>query len=93
MSDKIALPCDCAGTCGIALMMEFAPFKEDPQEFFVEFYTAPRATGDLRHRLRHAWAAIRNKEPYMHAVCWTNPEQPRRLRDWLTERLESAGNE
>lgn len=87
MTEKLALPCDCAGTCGIALFMEFEASKDDPQEFFVEFYSAPLHGRSLRWRLKHAWAAIRDKEPYMHAVCWTTSEQPERLRDWLTKRL------
>jgi hypothetical protein len=90
MSTRLALPCDCVGTCGIALFMEYEQQGDYPQEFFVEFYTAPLAGRNLRSRLKHAWGAIRNREPYAHAVCWTSPEQPERLRDWLIEKLPEA---
>lgn len=88
MADKLALPCDCAGTCSIALVMEFEARDDEPQEFFVEFYTSVgHGRGDWRDRLRIAWGVLRKKEPYVHSLCWTDPTQPEALRDFLNDKL------
>ncbi len=86
MSDRLMLPCDCAGGCNIAVFMEYEAYGDGPQEFFLEFYTAPMR-GTFRWRVKHAWATLRNKEPYMHGVGWTGPTEPQRLRDWLNETI------
>ena len=38
MSDQHILPCQCAGTCGVAIVTEWEAFGDDPAAFGVSFY-------------------------------------------------------
>lgn len=89
---KLALPCDCAGSCSIALITEIDWWNDDPSDFFVEFYTAVSRQRRFRDRLRVAWGALRNREPWIHDVSWTGPEEIRQLRDFLSKALEDPAN-
>lgn len=86
--DKLSLPCDCAGTCSVALVTEYEEYGDEPQEFFVEFYVRP-VQYRLRDRVRYAWRMLR-KATFIDPNCclsWSGPEQPEKLRDFLNEKL------
>lgn len=87
---EIALPCDCAGTCSIALVTEWEPWEDEPQQFYVDFYAHLNATGNLHYRAGLAWKLLRGKDPYNHGVVFTDKAKVARLRDFLTGCLDSG---
>lgn len=82
--EKIAIPCSCG--CSVVVVMEFEQFGDDPQQFFVEFFTAYREKDSRRARWQAAWRVFRGKDPWLHDVC-LDPTEIAKLRDFLSERL------
>lgn len=81
VDSELALPCECG--CSIVLITEIDEWKEEPREFYVDFYTGYHE-GKFRYRLKQAWyllRADRNKSP-MHAVVF-HEESIKKLRDFL----------
>jgi hypothetical protein len=65
---KLALPCGCVGTCGVALVTAFEPWGDDPAEAFVSFHQHVGYGQALWWRARTAWRVLRGKDPWTHDV-------------------------
>jgi hypothetical protein len=80
--EKLAIPCECG--CSVVVFMELDAFKEDPQEFFAEFYTMVRPP--FRERFKTAWAVFRDKDHYLHDVV-IDKDALVKVRDFLEKTL------
>lgn len=92
MTRKLSLPCDCAGSCTVAVVTEFEQTDKDRGETFVEFYEHPCAQFTLRRRLRVAWQVARGRDPWTHGICLMDPTKVRQLADFLTESLPEGSD-
>jgi hypothetical protein len=81
MIDKLALPCECAGTCSVALVTSIEGVAEDPHEFYVEFFEHVGRAG-LRLQAKAAWRVLRGKDPWTHDVS-LSVRQILELRDFI----------
>ncbi|MBX5442268.1 MAG: hypothetical protein IRZ32_12180 [Solirubrobacteraceae bacterium] len=81
-----AVPCDCAGTCTVALVTALEPAGREPQTWYVDLYQHARYRS-LGDRARAAWRVLRGRDPWMHQVV-LSPERLRGLRDFIDEHLE-----
>lgn len=80
---QLMLPCDCVGTCGVALVTHIEPHGDEPAQFTVDFFAhVGWGTGGWRDRLRVAWRVIRGGEPWAHAIVLT-PETATALAAFL----------
>ncbi len=86
---EFELPCDCVGRCECLFVAEwfYEGGNADLQSF--DFYSSHRVDY-WRARFRAAWAALRGKRPYYHAICST-PEQGRELGEWLLAKTDGRG--
>lgn len=86
---KLALPCDCAGTCTVMLVSELGAWGNDPQEIYVDFYEHLTLSGSVRKRVRLAWQVLRGKEAVDHGLVFDEAEKLWRLVDFLVAILPS----
>lgn len=78
---KLALPCECVGTCGVAVVTVLEPWGDDPMETFIGFHQ--RAGYEtLSQRARAAWRVLRGQDPWLHDVS-LSVAQMRELSDFL----------
>jgi hypothetical protein len=68
--------------------MEFDQFGEDPQEFFVEFFTSYRPKDSRRSRWKAAWRVFLGKDPWLHDVC-LGTEEMTQFKEFLDATLPS----
>lgn len=85
--NKIAIPCTCG--CGVLVIVEFDQYGEDPQEFFVEFFTSPDPRISRRQRLATAWRVLRGREPWLHDVN-LGPHEMNDMKAFLERTLPKA---
>jgi hypothetical protein len=90
MKKQHTIPCDCVGTCGVALVTDFEPFDDEKPEMFIEMFEHISGAGSLRHRLKVAWKVARGRDPWSHGVCIQNRAKVTDLRDFLTECLDAT---
>lgn len=63
---------------------------EEEEEYWADLYQSlGKGKWPLRDRLKRAFNELRSKDNYNAGMIISKPEA-RRLRDWLTERLENS---
>jgi hypothetical protein len=82
--DKIAIPCSCG--CSVLVIMEWDAFQDEPQQFFVEFFTAVDPRASRRERISAAWRVLRGKNPWLHDVA-LDPNAIAELRNFINKNL------
>ncbi len=80
--ERIAIPCDCAGTCTILVFEEID--LEGPQVWVEHYKAHPRLR--WRGRLKVLWTVLRGREADIEDMVLRD-EELRRLRGWIDERL------
>jgi len=72
---QLALPCQCAGTCTIALILEFDSFQDEPLHWWVDMYTTGGNARNWRWKFSQFWKILRNKDDaYRHGVLLYEPQ-------------------
>lgn len=84
---QIAIPCDCIGSCSIALFTEWEQYGGSEQECFVEFYRHTQIKRFRKSILKDWWNFIRGKEISTGGVS-LDYSKICELRDFLIEVTE-----
>jgi hypothetical protein len=80
--------CECG--CSILGVSFYAPFKDDPAEWFIEVYKLPGS--GWRWRLRNALNLILGREVVIDAVSMDEPKA-REFVEWMARHVREVGAE
>lgn len=71
---QLSLPCGCAGHCSILHIERFAPFKDDPSEWYWEFFTRYGERSSWWWRIKLAWKVLWGRDHFCNATTWSDAE-------------------
>lgn len=81
--------CECS--CSVLGVSFYAPFKDDPAEWFIEVYKLP-GIGAWRWRIKNALNLLLGREVYIDCVSMDEPKA-REFVEWMAARVHTVGAE